>query len=149
MVAQLIKNFPTFMEPKGSSPCSQEPTSRLSPSQLNPVCAFTLKFCTLHFKLSHLPLGLSCDLFISGFMLNFIILPYVFHHLILLDGEKYKLWSTALCNFLLHPVSPHKLRDRGTHIKHWVKLCKFWSLGFYMEKKMEDSEVNGSKPFQI
>jgi hypothetical protein len=39
IVTQIIKKYPPFfMEPKGSSPCSQKPATGSILGQLNPVC---------------------------------------------------------------------------------------------------------------
>jgi hypothetical protein len=96
-----------FMEPEGSLPCSQEPSSGPypEPDQSNPYhnilsLTYALVFpVVLSFRLSHKypicisPLPHSC------------YIPYPPQPPWLWLGEEYKLWSSSLCTFLRPPVT--------------------------------------------
>jgi hypothetical protein len=52
IVTQLVKNFPSFLQPEVSSPCSQNYSS-----QLNAVYIFTPCFSKIHFNINLGPTG--------------------------------------------------------------------------------------------
>jgi hypothetical protein len=104
-----------LMEPLGSLPCSQEPSTGPYPepdqcsSYHSTPCLlrFILIFCT------HLCLGPSSGLFPSGFPTNIIYAflfpphscympcrphpPWLSNYIL---GEEYKLWKSSLCSFI-------------------------------------------------
>jgi hypothetical protein len=70
------------MEPVGSLPCSQEPSTDTYLNQINPVHTTPSK---MYFNIVHLRLGLPSGLFPSGFptkiLYEFLFSPWVLHAL--------------------------------------------------------------------
>jgi hypothetical protein len=107
-----------FMEPEGSLPCSQEPSTGPypEPEQSNPSHPISLRSILILFI--HLHRGLPSGLFPSGFRTNivyaFVFAPLLLHALpislsliwsLIMLGEDYKLWSSSLCSFLQSSVT--------------------------------------------
>jgi hypothetical protein len=120
-VTQLVKNFPIFTKPKGSSNCSQQPATGgpvLSHINLihllNPISLRSTLILSCH---QHQ--GLRSDLIPSGLpnkcLSTFLISPVhatcpahlIFLHLMILttSAVEYKLWSFSLRNFLHPPLT--------------------------------------------
>jgi hypothetical protein len=113
------RNSQHFMEPKGSLPCSQEPSAGPYPEPDQSTPSHPLSLRSILILSTHLCLGLPSGLLPSGFHTN-ILYAFLFSpiratchaHLIILDliiliilEEEYKLWSFSLCTFLQPPVT--------------------------------------------
>jgi hypothetical protein len=107
------------MEPEGSLPCSQEPSTGSYPEsdESNPYHPITV--ISILILPTHLCLGLLSGLLPSGFPTNNLyelVFPPIRAtcpvRLILLNliiliilGEEYKLWNSSLCSFPQPPVT--------------------------------------------
>jgi hypothetical protein len=85
-IVQLLKNFKKSMEPEGSLPCSQEPSSGPYPEAdwSSPYNLNLSLYITILMLFTHLRLCLSNDLFPSGFPTNILyafLTPFVLHAL--------------------------------------------------------------------
>jgi hypothetical protein len=95
-IVQPLKNYLALMEPGGSIPCSQEPSTGTYPEpyQSNPLHPILSLSRYIWILSTHLRLGLRSGLFPSGFPTN-ILYALLFSniratwpaHLILLDSE--------------------------------------------------------------
>jgi len=122
LVLKLVKKFPHFLEPEGSSPYSQVPASCPILSQLHPVPTTPSYILKIHFNII-LPSTYGSPQW--SLSLRFphqnpvhpSSLPHkrhMPHHLILLDfttltilGKEYRSLSSSLCNFLHSLLSRH------------------------------------------
>jgi hypothetical protein len=74
------RNSQHFMEPKGSSPCSQEPSTGpySEPDRSSPHHPIVSK---IYFNIVHLPTGLPSGLFPTSILYAFFFCPFVLHAL--------------------------------------------------------------------
>jgi hypothetical protein len=113
IVGQLVKKYPTFMEPECSYHVHKRPPPALSWArklQSTPSRPVSLRFILIlstHIRWD-LPRGLvpsGCPAKILNKLLIFPIhatcpICHIMLHFIILFGEKCKLWSFSLCSFL-------------------------------------------------
>jgi hypothetical protein len=117
-IVQPLRTSQHFKEPKGSSPCSQGPSTGPYPEPVRSIPSHRLSLRSILILYTHLRLGLPSDsgLFLSGFPINilyaFLVSPIratCSSNLILLDFiilimfnnicVNYKLRSFSKCNF--------------------------------------------------
>jgi hypothetical protein len=105
------------MVPEGSLPCSQEPSAVPWAKSIHFTSPYPISLRFILILSSHLRLGLSTELYPSGFSTKILhplrpmraicpvhLILFGFIFLIIL-GEEYILWMSLLCKFLQPPVT--------------------------------------------
>jgi hypothetical protein len=159
LLCSYSRNSEHFMEPGGSLPCSQEPSTCIlsETNQAHTIPSHPISLRSILISSIHLRFRLLTDLFPSGFPTN-ILYAFLFTHatfpvhLFLLDWiiliilvKVYKLRSSLLCSFLQPYVTSYLFGQNiflSTLLSNTMSLCS--SLNIRDEVFHTHTETHGN-----
>jgi hypothetical protein len=106
--------FQHFMEPEGSLPCSQDPTTGPYPEpDRQSIPSQTISLRSISILPACLRLGFPSGLFLLLSHQYSICIPLLTIHatspahliILIMPGEQYKSWGSSLCSFLQSPAT--------------------------------------------